>query len=280
MPTEPDYQALPDSAVTKPKKGKVGKESRDAKAAKVLGKRICIASKALSEKLKHGDAYKVHIVGEAPKDAETPIAEAKKSIGEGWNKSTIPAHGMLCSVLTPNLIARKPTYINRARKSADERERAQGRIYTELAKVIERESDVHAQMSAALDDCYPNTVGWLFVDFDPERRLPIVRQVPCSRVLVDQETDGRRLHARHPLGCREAQYSGERRALARGECLGRQGYDFKEVECAWDDDDHESEPEIDEVPTKFAKLVLCTSRGTTLYRARRPLRRPRGRGRT
>ena len=271
MPTEPDYQALPDSAVTKPKKGKAAKESKDARAARVLGKRICIASKALDEKLKHGDAYKVCIVGEPPKDADSPITEARKSIGEGWSKSTIPAHGMLTSVLTPSLIARRPTYINRARKSADAKERAQGRIYAELAKVIERESDVHAQMSAALDDCYPNTVGWVFVDYDPERRLPLVRQVPCSRVLVDQETDGRGF-------IRDIRWVAEKRSIPVNDArwLAKNvwdagDYEFKEVEYAWDEDDHDPEPEIEEVPTKFVKLVYMYLKGNNPYTSRADL---------
>lgn len=271
-PDAPDYQSLPDDAVTKPKSGKKARESQDAKKARVLGKRLCMAQKALDAKLTEGEAYQPHIDGEPPKTNESPIAEAKKSIGEGWNKTTIPAHGMLISVLTPALIARRPTYINRARKSADAKERARGKLYTELAKVIERESDVHAQMAAALEDCFPNSTGWLLVDYDPERKLPLVRQVPCSRMLVDTETDGRGF-------IRDVRWVAEKRSipvndarwLAENVWDGAKDYEFKEVEYAWDDDDHESEPEIEEVPTKFAKLVFMYLKGNNPFTARADL---------
>jgi len=271
MPTEPDYQSLPDDAVTKPKQGKQARESKDARAAKVLGKRLCLAQKVLDGKLRDGEAYAPHIDGEPPKTNESPVAEAKKSIGEGWNKTTIPAHGMLISVLTPSLIARAPTYINRARKSASEKERARGKVYTELAKVIERESGVHDQMTAALDDTFPNTVGWLFVDYDPERKLPLVRRVPCSRVLVDTETDGRGF-------MRDIRWVAEKRSIPVNDARwladnvwGAKSYEFKEVEYAWDEDDNESEPEIEEVPTKFAKLVFMYLKGNNPYTARADL---------
>lgn len=272
MADYPDAQALPDDAVTKtPKKGKEARASKDAKAARVLGKRIVMAQKSLDEKLTDGEAYAPHIHGEAPKTNESPTAEARKSIGEGWNKTTIPAHGMLISVLTPALIARRPTYINRARKAADAKERARGKLYTELAKIIERESDVHAQMSAALDDCFPNTVGWLFVDYDPERKLPLIRQVPCSRVLVDTETDGRGF-------IRDVRWVAEKRSLPVNDARwlaenvwDAKDYEFKEVEYAWDEEDHESEPEVEEVPTKFAKLVFMYLKGNNPYTARADL---------
>ena len=272
MPQAPqqDFQALPADAVTKPKKGPAGKVARDERAAKVLGKRISLAEEALDKILSQGEMYRPYIDGQAPRssDMETPQTEAKNSIGHGWNKTTIPAHGMLCSVLTPSLIARKPTYINRARKSADEMERARGRIYAELAKVIEEKSDVHAQMSAALEDCYPNTVGWVFVDYDPEIKLPVVRQVPCARVLVDQETDGRGF-------MKDVRWIAEKRGLPINDARwlaehvwGAKDYDFKPVENAWDDDDESGGNEIGEVPTKFAKLLFFYLAGNNPFTAR------------
>lgn len=273
MPPETDYQSLPSDAVTKPKKGAAGKESRDARAAKILGKRISLAAAALQEKIDQGEMYRRYIVGVPPKatDGATPQTEAKDSIGTGWNRVSIPAHGMLTSVLTPSLVSRKPTYINRARKSANEAERARGRIYSELAKVIEDKSDVHSQVTAALEDCYPNTVGWLFVDYDPEIKLPAVRQVPCSRVLVDQETDGRGF-------MKDVRWIAERRGIPANDARwladnvwGAKGYEFKPVENAWDDEDESGGSEIGEVPTKFAKLLYLYLAGNNPYTARADL---------
>lgn len=270
-----DYQALPSDAITTPKKGKAGVKTRNERAAKVLGKRLMLADKALKVCLKHGKMYRQYIVGEPPKSSDTnsPTTEAKQSIGEGWNRSTIPAHGMLCNVLTPTLVARRPTYVNRARKSADQLERDRGALYAELSKVVERESDVHGQVAAAIEDCYVNTTGWLLVDYDPERKLPMVRQVPCSRILVDTETDGRGF-------VRDVRWVAEKRGIPCADARwlaenvwDAKDYEFKEVENAWEDDpdDHHSEPEIEEVPTKFAKLVYMYLKGNNPYTSRADL---------
>lgn len=261
----PDYQALPaDASTPKEPKSASGKKARAARTARIMGQRFCLASKALARVLAVGAEYVPYIKGRAPKmydeDGEELQDSDEEYIGSGWNKTSIPAHGMLCSVLSPSLLARKPVYINRARKAASEIERARGRVYAELARVIERESDVHGKMAAALEDTYPNTASWLFVDYDPERQLPVVRHVPCSRVLVDPETDG-------APDMRAVRWVAEKRTLPIADARwlaenvwGAKDYEFTPVTQTWDEDDEEVEAE-DEVPTRFAKLLFCYIKG-------------------
>lgn len=252
------------------------KKSEDRRAS-VLGKRVALAQRALNRKLREGEAYKRFLFGEAPKsamDVDDPAlgvgadndAEAE-AIGKGWFQTTVPAHGMLYSVLAPALLARRPTYINRARKAAPEDERARGKIYAELAKIVERESRVHDAMGYALRDCVQYSVGWLMTEFDPERRLPIVRYVPASRVLVDQETDGRGdvrslrwVAEKRSIPIEDARY------LAKNE-WGAKNYEFEPVKNTWDDDDSDQDEFATDddggasCPTEFAKLVFVYVKG-------------------
>lgn len=239
----------------------------------MMGKRLSYARKRLETIIERSKVYRPFIEGDAPmtltddSDLET-VKQEEREVGRGWRMTSIPAHGMLRQVLLPSLVARAPTFVNRGRPVpanatpmqaiSYELERRRGEVFVQLAKAIYREYDVQRQVLAAVDDALLTGVGWLEVDFDPERKLPRIRWHDAQRVLVDCETINDPFGAcqRWRAVCWTMPVS-DARVLAAS--WGAKSYEFQPITERVQQRTDSWEP--DDMPTEFVRLVRVYVKG-------------------
>lgn len=259
------------------------KSDKNEETALLIGKRCNHSLKQHEKIVKRGNSYRRFIDGDPPKlmgehggilpDEDRSQAEyEEKALGKNWDLTSVPAHGMLRQILLPSLVSRPPQWINRDRtlspnatpemKERAQQRRALGEIFTCLARHIYREFKVHRELLAAVDDAMTYGVGWLGVDWDPERGMPRIRWRDTRRVLVDTECDS------DPFGTNQrwrAEFwtlpKTEAELLARKEWKTR--HKFTGIKHEWDQDTRSHDG--DELPTEFVRLVYVYVRGNSPY---------------
>lgn len=269
----PDTEELPTLAQPE--------EKPEAALERVQGMRMAYSAPRAAQLIAESMVYESFVFGDAPElggGDEKQSADEKK-MGKGWDSTTIPLHGVLRQVLHPTLLSREPTWVNRARPGSDDKEKARGKIYEELAKVIYRENDVHREASAALDDAMLMRCGWFVVDYDDKRGghgLPRIRWVNARNVLVDRE------NARSPF-TRDQRWWAEFRtiSIADAEYLadkewGNKDYKFTPVKTDVDEAldldgiqllDGNGDPlrRVNQRPTEFTRLAYVYIKGANPY---------------
>lgn len=259
-------------------------EKPEEALARVQGMRMAYAAPVHAQIEAEAKVYESFIFGEAP---ETDNAEGRKKsadeqkMGRGWSMASLPLHGQLRSVLLPTLLSREPTWVNRARLGGGKIEKARGKIYEALAKVIYQENDVHREAACALDDAMLKRCGWFLVDYDPKKRLPRVRWVDARRVLTDRENshspfqrDQRWWSEFRTISLKDAEYLAEKE-------WGAKGYEFTALTTEIDDTEAlqvdgveilgaNGEPlrRVTERPTEFVRLAYVYIKGANPYGGR------------
>lgn len=250
-------------------------EKDDAATARVAGLRLAYSQPRHALIDAEAKVYETFAFGEEPEieGGDGKRSAGEKKIGKGWNTATLPLHHVLRSVLVPTLLSREPTWVNRSRIGGGDEEKARGKIYEELAKVIWRENDMHMQATAALDDAMLKRCGWFLIDYDKKKRLPRIRWVDASKVRTDREngqspfTRDQRWWAEYrTISLKDAEYFAEHE-------WGAKGFKFTPRSALVDDDDDVQleSPIVDadglrmvgsrERPTERVKLVFMYVKG-------------------
>ncbi len=258
-------------------------EKPEEALARVMGARCAYAAPFHAQIKAEAKIYESFVFGEPPEISDSgsgkKSADEKKS-ARGWSQVSLPLHGVLRQVLHPTLVSRPPTFVNRVRPGADDNERALGRLYEELAKVIYRESGVHQEIMAALDDAALKRCGWLMVDFDKDKRLPRVRWVNADQVLTDRENS-------HSPFTRDQRWWAEFRTVPISEAKeiaekhGKKDHEFTPLTTDVDDSDPvllddmqmlgadgEVLRRTNERPTEFVRLAYVYVKGANPYTGR------------